>query len=453
MNTLQHALRTDKELFLRSFESKLSDFLALPSTQEVSPDGGEDDFHQVKEIHCTVLSQLAAVCEEAADLSDANRFRRQIEELRCRYHLQQRDSEGAQAAPTVFTKMSARISDAFRSLNIPSRLTKHLPKADNMFPPAHLAIDAGRQIAAHEIIEEGLCSPKQQDILWRQALHIAAETGDGTLLQLALRGSQESSSDRDIYRMTALCIAAYRGKFDIFTALAQSGSDTKAVEFTGRSVLCIASGAGHLPIVQYLLERGHKPIPSGALGPAGSYSALHAAAAGGYFHIAKLLVEKEASALLCFNGLTPAQEAEAHEHYEFASWLTEVEQEQAAALPNHFATSEERWHREALSQLGIDSGSFMSHNGSPQITTSPPPYVRAAQLEIQPTPLSRAMSRAYSTSSSSQSSPYTSEQNTPSKAPRPTKRTLPTSITSSPTPSEPLSQMLSPSAKRRQTTN
>ena len=306
MHALPHASKVDKELFLRTLVDKISYFLStsLAAQSILDAGDGKDDYHDIRELQCRGLCQLVFVCDEAGDQSDAYRFQTQLQALSQHHRIESVDVEQSHTSKT-FTNMSSRISDAFRTLKIPNRFARLLPKAENMFPAFHLAMQAGQHLTAHDLLLNGLCSSKERDIISRQALHIAAEMGDLCLLQLALHDQVEAQSDIDVFQMTALCIATYVGNYDVVKLLTESGSEWNATEMTGRSILCIAAGRGHISVVEYLLQHGHQPNVTNQYGPSSSYSALHAAAAGGHPEVVELLLLHRASALFLSNGLTP----------------------------------------------------------------------------------------------------------------------------------------------------
>jgi ankyrin repeat protein len=88
--------------------------------------------------------------------------------------------------------------------------------------------------------------------------------------------------------MTALCIAAYYGHTNFFKVLVDAGADLKHRDEDGRSILSIASGAGHLEIVVFILSQGISPNDD----EVAACSPLHAAAAGGHLSVCEFLVER-----------------------------------------------------------------------------------------------------------------------------------------------------------------
>ena len=322
-----------KEHLLLYLRKDIKDFLSAEENkkeQEVHP-VGFDDNRKLKLTHCSINCQLATICEGAGHSSAASRFRQELWQLKERYHFVDEDIDFIDGE-ILYREVSIRMSEVLKTLDIPSRFARLLPDTDNRFPPIRLASDAGHPNTAHKLLESEASGPVSCDILKRGPVHIAVESADLELLQLALSQCRNPNRSRDIFGMTTLCIAAYVGDLDIFIRLAGTDEDIKAVDKSGRNVLCIASGAGHLPIVQHLLDRGCRPNDLGHFGSLGKYSALHAAAAGGHEAVVDLLLFYDAAALRQFKGLTPAQEAANHGHEDLARKLHGVERQQEAEL-------------------------------------------------------------------------------------------------------------------------
>ena len=331
----------DREALLRCFKDKIAYFLStIPSITGDAAANASSDADDLRIIHCQVVSLLATACEDLGYFAEAFRFRNHVTTLRAQYAIGNDDGVDDDRTDKAksFSQMSCRLSNTFRSLRIPGRYTRLLPASGNFFPPAHLAVQAGLSRFAQEMIGIDTYPEDACDILKRKAIHIAAETGDLVLLQLALGRNQSATSSRDIFRMTALCIAAYTGNADMVIYLVEAGDDASTNDITGRSVLCMAAGGGHWAIVKYLLESGYRPNDVHQLGQRGPYSALHAAAAAGHADIVELLLEFGASALCQSQDLTPGQEAREHGHINLANRLEQVEQAQGDCLAEQVST-------------------------------------------------------------------------------------------------------------------
>lgn len=98
------------------------------------------------------------------------------------------------------------------------------------------------------------------EITGRNELHLATETGDLSFLKWAIaarkRRGEISLEDRDRLGLTVLMIAAYTGCPETFRLLLDEGADLKAQHPSGRSILCLASMAGHAEILSQIFERG-----------------------------------------------------------------------------------------------------------------------------------------------------------------------------------------------------
>ena len=331
----------DKESLLRCFKDRIAYFLTIvPAITDDAATHASSDADDLRKLNCEVVDLLATACEELGYFAEAFQLRNHVRTLRAQYGLRDNDGANDQEADKArcFVQKSSRMSNTFRSLRVPSRYVRLLPAAENFFPPAHLAVQAGLHTVARDMVGKDVYPEDACDILKRKAVHIAAETGDLVLLQLALGRNPSATSSRDIFRMTALCIAAYTGNAEMVTYLVEAGDDASTNDITGRSVLCMAAGGGHWAIVQYLLECGYRPNDVHQLGKRGPYSALHAAAAAGHAEIVDLLLEFGASALCQSQDLTPAQEAREHGHINLANRLEQIEQAQGDSLAEQVST-------------------------------------------------------------------------------------------------------------------
>jgi hypothetical protein len=233
-----------------------------------------------------VLGELIPFYTREGDDPEADRLRRLLRNLPSHSPSTPSESDIRQEAGD-FAKASCRMQDVLRDLNLHPQYMQHLPDATmNLFPPIHRAVHDNRKTTAHFMSSLLHFDLADVDILRRQLLHLAAESSDQTLLEIIIQQKRELLEGRDTYRMTALCIAALYGHSEFFQRLVEAGANIRARDAFGRSVLCIASGAGHLPIVMYILSQDVDPNDD----TLHICSPLHAAVAGGYEEIVKILL-------------------------------------------------------------------------------------------------------------------------------------------------------------------
>ncbi|KAK5094319.1 hypothetical protein LTR70_004212 [Exophiala xenobiotica] len=199
---------------------------------------------------------------------------------------------------------------------------------------AHLAIMTGRRKTT---IGPPLCTLREDiDILGRNVLHLAAEVGDIEYLRWALQRIRKCGKiileRRDTFGLTPLMVAAYAGCLDTFKLFVKAGADLKAQEPTGKSILCLASMAGHEPIVTFILSQGVK-IQDGI----GFCSPIHdAAAAGRSEAVIRTLLANKAEPRDERNehgNLSASKVAAKHGHAHLAKILTDAERRLERQLP------------------------------------------------------------------------------------------------------------------------
>lgn len=199
---------------------------------------------------------------------------------------------------------------------------------------AHLAILTGRR---RSIIDPSLCTLGEDiDVLGRNVLHLAAEVSDIEYLRWALQRIRNCEKiileRRDTFGLTPLMVAAYIGCLDTFKLFVKAGADLKAQEPTGKSILCLASMAGHEPIVTFILSQGVK-IQDGIE----FCSPIHdAAAAGRSEAVIRTLLENKAEPRDERNehsNLSASKVAAKYGHTHLAKVLTDAEQRLERELP------------------------------------------------------------------------------------------------------------------------
>ncbi|ETN42014.1 uncharacterized protein HMPREF1541_03953 [Cyphellophora europaea CBS 101466] len=279
---------------------------------------------QIARQHVNVLERLAKHYEDTGtDAFEAPELRLEASGLRDRYNLPPDGFEIDEVA--IFHSMSVRASNAFDTMK-PRILDRHFANlfstVSPAFPPAHVALCFDRPQAAKALLIQTRDQCLSTDILKRRISHLAAEFGDVNLLQ------KPTAEARDIFNMTQLAVAANTGDLELFENLVQCGHSLDARDVEGRSILCIAAGAGSTEIVKYMLERKVNPNPysleGGQYFPS-TYTALHAAAAGGHIDVVKVLLNHKAIARWVSHDCTPSQEAFKHGHEAVGKLLKEVE--------------------------------------------------------------------------------------------------------------------------------
>ncbi|RMZ90505.1 hypothetical protein DV736_g2276, partial [Chaetothyriales sp. CBS 134916] len=471
--------RAEKESAFHTLEKKLHYLISLQpphqpldqSTQEESNPGSHlvepDDFRTLKYLHCNVCLQLANLYEEIEDYSQALRMKEDTSTLVTKYSLA--PDFMAMPTPDDFEHLSEGMIKAFINLEISRRLARPLPHVRNIFPAAHLAVHRGYAGIARDIVQAGT-NPRQCDILKRQILHIAVEIGDKSLLEMALC-QDDIGQDRDIFNQTALCLAAYVGDLDIFVRLlsAEGHNDVLVRNICHRSILAIASGAGHDTIVRHLLENGYCPANDPrAVEPNGPPSALFTAARGGHAHCVEILLAHNAWANSQWGGTSSWETALLNGYTAIAQRLQNAacEQEQRfiasypplpaenASLPpfsNEWMEEMIDYHR---SQLDSSSGSaslLPSTSRAVTIATVLPP---PTPIINEPQQSSPGLSRPSRSGSTMTPSPRPTEPLPPSHLDVSRKRSYPSSPHRTPAcPGETSSQQSSAPSKRHQASN
>ena len=278
--------------------------------------------HSLKEsfvkLYRTVLDRLSNLYANYGDTPAAHRYRRRHAEL-----------SGLSLTTEVnsFFESSISTTEMFFKLRDLYDFTTHLPDpAETKFPAAHAAALANRPAAAHALVNRPENDLSQFDILRRRVLHLAAETSDLHLLELVLQQKPDLLKERDIYNLTAVCIAAHTANADFFMRLVEAGAPIIVQDVVGRTLLSIACGGGSIEIVKYLLENGHDPNDD----PDFICSPLHSAAAGGHLEVVSLLLEKGAWPSWRSRGRFASEEARDRNHLEIASLLEEAKRRQPA---------------------------------------------------------------------------------------------------------------------------
>lgn len=398
---------------LRRLFDRLNDFFQT-LRKNVGPDEHED--HDILRLLTKTATNLIDFYETSGELSEANFFRQRLVTLRKQHNLEQNEFDNHEEAE-AFDKLSERASEDFRALKLPAMCTRLVPKLANIFPAAHLAVNHGRQDTALTILRGDQSKATEVDILNRNIRHLAAELGDHSLLQACGSHGEDPDSHRDVFKMTALCVAACTGNLALFRELHQAGSRLDVRDVADRSVLCIAAGAGHLEIVRYVLANGCRPndgynLEQDSMVQPHNYPPLHAAAAGGHVEIATLLLQHHASAVYICNDRTAAQEAYAYGHTQLAQLLSKAELEQKknlARLRSTWMQDEQRRPNSPTSEFITDLEYGIASSTASQ--TFPSPMSQTSSLSSGAIALPALALPLQSSLSSTRPSPTPSEGN------------------------------------------
>jgi hypothetical protein len=324
-----------KELYLLRTAKAIEDFSKVVGKDDTSEDA---DGGRICTLRLGVLRKLVDTYLSQGEYPQAEQQLRQLHALLTKSattpeHAVTAEHIAADQVAQSFQLSSKKMADVLQSFNVPPQYMRWLDCAGNdPFPSIERAMIDQNPVVARILHETGRCGLDEADVLLRRALHIAAETSDLALLDLVVQRSPQLLSSRDVCQMTALCIAAYCGHAEFFRALVAAGADLKHRDEDGRSILSIASGAGHFEIVLFILSQGFSPNDDGVLHVC---SPLHAAAAGGHLHVCELLVERGAYADWFSNGKTPAQVADENGHFDVATMIRKAE----IRSRNQFATN------------------------------------------------------------------------------------------------------------------
>lgn len=324
IDLLRDAPLPDLELFLRRLLDHAERYTSTYFEYHAGAKGGLDnDLSRLKNMRISVLGRLCQIYKDMGHNSEANQYERQLADLS--------DPPLSHEAST-FIEISKSMLETFRTMDFPHKYSKHLPSAEtNLFPATHCAILSRRRFAGHFLQEWPDSNSKGRDILGRQALHLAAETSDFELLNIVLRQEPSLLHSRDIYDMTPICVAAHVGNYDFFLQLVDSGAQTFVKDISGRCLLCIAAGAGHTRIVEFLFEEGAQSDNRHLGHDYGSNTqqlvclALHSAAAAGHSAVVDIVLSHGGWPLYDLRGKLASQEALDHGFRVLSERLQEAE--------------------------------------------------------------------------------------------------------------------------------
>jgi hypothetical protein len=330
---LQHLSSPYLELYLLRTSNAIDDFINIvrregdPGDPEDPGDADDADDVRLCRLHSNVLRKLVDTYMSQGDYPQAEQLLKRLHKVSIKSATTPEQLTTTQQVAAGRVAQSLRLSskkmaDVLQRLNVPKQYLACLNcKGNDPFPSIERATVAQNPLVAKILHETGQCDLGEADILLRRALHIAAETSDLALLNLVMQQSPQLLASRDLCSMTALCIAAYCGHATFFKALVDAGADLRHRDEDGRSILSIASGAGHLEIVVFILSRGFSPNDD----EVHVCSPLYAAAVGGHLRVCEYLLVKGAWAGWISNWKTPAQAAYEKGHTEIVTMIRNAE--------------------------------------------------------------------------------------------------------------------------------
>jgi ankyrin repeat protein len=265
-----------------------------------------------------ILNKLVSITEGKGDFPEVERLLEILSRLSSSNNVPIDPDISSQLAES-YARTSQRMQHLLDDLPIPPKYRNSLHLQGNgPFPPIHRALLDQNPPVVQQLCNKTRQLNKQVDILGRQPLHVVAETSNLELLNLVRFDAHSLLETRDLCRRTPLCVAAYVGNLALFEELFGAGADAESRDEEGRSVLGVACAAGHLPIVQFLLENKVSPNDDGF----GDCSPLHAAASAGHRNICKALLEAGAYSD-SFMHRSPAQVAMEAGHGDVANLIEE----------------------------------------------------------------------------------------------------------------------------------
>ena len=117
---------------------------------------------------------------------------------------------------------------------------------------------AGGHVAACRVLIDSGCDVNAADQSGCRPLHIAAETGNGKVVDMLLSGGASVGLVDGTYGVTALHLAAATGNVFIVRSIlgVDKGVDLNATDKKGNTALHWAGHAGHAACAQALLQAG-----------------------------------------------------------------------------------------------------------------------------------------------------------------------------------------------------
>ncbi|KAM9859110.1 serine/threonine-protein phosphatase 6 regulatory ankyrin repeat subunit C [Aulostomus maculatus] len=186
--------------------------------------------------------------------------------------------------------------------------------------PLHLAAFYGHCDALH-LLCETLVSLDVRDIEGQTALHLAAQKGFASCVEVLLKHQASYTLREHKHKWTALHVAAAEGQMDCLLLLVNREQSTDIIDSPdtqGQTALMLAAVGCHTDCVHILLEKGAKPDAGDKKG----FTALHRSAMLGSDDCVSALLEHGASALCRDSqGRTPLHLAASCGHTELLHFL------------------------------------------------------------------------------------------------------------------------------------
>lgn len=277
---------------------------------------------QMTEWRLAILEKLFDIYETQRDFPEAEYFAQKLDLLREK--LDSSDSETTKRLARSLNRTSRRMRHIVNKIPIlpKYRGSLHLTNDADPFPSIHRAmLDRNQKVVRFLCDTTERVLEKQEDILRRGVLHLAAETANEEVLDRLHPQVKAFLDKRDKCLKTPLCVAAQHGDYDFFVKLAKlsSDSDLNDKDEQGRSVLALACGAGHFRIAEFLLHKNISPNDD----TLESCSPLHAAASSGHGDICRALLEHGAWVDWYSQNKTASQIAIEHGHNHIVAMIEE----------------------------------------------------------------------------------------------------------------------------------
>jgi ankyrin repeat protein len=348
------------ESVLRRALDAIDQFLAIVQTPVPSK---ITDYKAILKSKAKILDRLVSFYKGTGDFPEAERLLAKLSTLSSKFNMSNDPRICLRLAESL-TRTSRRMHNVLIDLGIPEKYKNSLHFPDSgPFPPIHRALLGDNESVARHLCESTKEIHEQVDILGRQPVHIIAESSNLGFLDLIHSKNRNDLQASDIGRRTPLCIAAYIGDLPFFENLFHAGANVESRDEEGRSILYVACGAGHLSIVQFLLDRKISPND----GSFADCSPLHAAASAGHLEICRALLEAGAWTDWYMHK-PPIQAAKENDHFDVVSLIGEFA-----------GRSENSW------SLGMDSPALDESSTFPS-TSQPRTAVRHADHVHSPPP-------------------------------------------------------------------
>ena len=110
-------------------------------------------------------------------------------------------------------------------------------KDDNEWTALAFACCKGHESIARLLIDKGA-------IIEAMSIELAAQTGHAALVELLVRAGVDINDNREEGGSTALIVASGEGHVDVVDCLLSLGADTEVKDWEGTTALMVASGKG-----------------------------------------------------------------------------------------------------------------------------------------------------------------------------------------------------------------